>query len=861
MTVRSATDRIRAGVLTALLGVLGVFELAACSVIVNGDPVAPPSGGYSVLHDLFPEVHHITEGYLPAGTMGGMAYGDFDCDGSVDLAIGDPDQYVDGHWKAGVVHVFYARGTTQTLYQPLLGIALAQEAAAFGMALAAGDFDGRNCEDLAIGAPGHGVSGKVHVVYGRTFSGLTPGDDDNQMLVGSQPREYFGMSLAAGRFDADDRVDLAIGVPKHDVGDDEHAGMVEVFYGSDQGLGSSEIFTQGSWYGDDVAGSPEDHDMLGFSLAVGDFDNNGIDDLAAGAPGECQESRFGSCSVGGNRGGAVNVFYGTAQGLQVSNPKSRIWSQNSSQVIGKAEDEDAFGFAVTTGDFDGDSYADLAIGVPGESVAGIDYAGGVNVLYGSSSGLQSDARDGGREDQFWDLDCQREETCGDGDLVGHGEERNHFGVSLAAGDLDGDGDDELAVGVPTLSTQGYIAGGVSVIRGTPSGLHTADNLLLTQMLDGLDGKAEPDDDDFFGAVLAIANVDGFGKEELTVRVNDGDYCAANVLHELGDRADVHTCQNTSLLAVYPFGIVDPDQEAYEEDPDQNALPGGYNLPHWDWEFAEQAEELELVAGPAKLRPGQALAVSWDVGSSNAPLTSALSAPSGSLLFSAILVGGGGTIGGGGTVGGGPGGEELAPVGNPRDWIGLYPVGGGVFDFVEWHYTDAIEDGFMLFTAPDTVGEWELRYMLDDSYDVEATSNTVLVVPEVALATGPASPVPDGPLGVCWQITAGQPFGPDDRVGLFEFGAPNDAPVLQAPTNGLTDGCSFFTTPQVGSLTRYQFRYLLSGRDDHAAHVDLTIDPAVEDAPEVWEYEPEPEPKCGLGSGLVLLLPALLRRRR
>ena len=52
-----------------------------------------------------------------------------------------------------------------------------------------------------------------------------------------------------------------------------------------------------------------------------------------------------------------------------------------------AESDDAFGHALAAGDFDNDGFADLAVGVPFESIGSSIAVGAVNVLYGTPTGL------------------------------------------------------------------------------------------------------------------------------------------------------------------------------------------------------------------------------------------------------------------------------------------------------------------------------------------------------------------------------------------------------------------------------------------------------------------------------------------
>ena len=870
MAVPTTIQKIRAAFLTAAIGTTAFFELAGCSLMVGEyDPPRPVQEDESVLHVLFPELEAITEGYLAAGSVGGLAFGDFDCDSRPDLAVGDPDQNLPGAIKAGVVHVIYGRGGQQTIYQNQLGQMPVAANAAFGLALASGDFGGFGCDDLAIGAPGHGVSGKVHVVYGIPGGGLMPGAAENEVLNGQQTDEYFGLALAAGDFDGDGIDDVAVGIPKKDVKGENDAGAVEIYYGAESGgITSSAILTQSTFEGADVKGSPEKNDLFGFAVAAGDFDGNGVDDLAVGVPAECRETWTGSCESllpDGSRGGGVNVFYGVPGGLQAASPQDQYFGQNTTEVKGKSEHGDALGFALATGDFDGDGLMDLAAGAPGED----DGRGAVNVLYGSASGLQADGSDGGRQDQLWEQDCTNQNTCGSFDLEGDSEGHTFFGFALATGDLDGDGSyDDLAVGAPNGRVGEDRTGTMNVLLGSSAGLDVPGNELVDQNTAGTDSP--PEESDFFAGALATADLDRDGRDELAVRVNDGEYCAVDILDDLGrDGVDYFGCSADGVpLWISPFDIGDPNQVVVQDPPEEEFGPGQYDLPHWDWEFFGEPETLELVAGPTKLTPGQTLVVSWDVGAGilveedddtlafqiaeSAPVESnvVLFAPIASSTSTSSLVGGGGNIGG-----------DDPPVleqTHPNDWIGLFPIGASSTESVEWRYTDAIEDGHMLFTAPSTVGEYKLRYMLDNGHETAATSNRVLIVPEVELIAIPETATGNDPMAICWGLESGQAFGANDRIGLYEFGAPNDAPILGMETDGAPGGCRFFTAPDVGTHARYQLRYMLSNGYGDAAAIDIAVEPRGFDAPE----PPDPiEPKCGLGSGLVLLLPAILRLRR
>ena len=98
-------------------------------------------------------------------------------------------------------------------------------------------------------------------------------------------------------------------------------------------------------------------------------------DLAIGVPGEDLSDIVNA--------GAVQVMYGSASGLQARN---ELWHQNTQYMFGVTEPYDEFGSALAVGNFDGDAYDDLAIGVPGENVGGENEAGVVHILLSDATG-------------------------------------------------------------------------------------------------------------------------------------------------------------------------------------------------------------------------------------------------------------------------------------------------------------------------------------------------------------------------------------------------------------------------------------------------------------------------------------------
>ncbi|MGW3030094.1 FG-GAP and VCBS repeat-containing protein [Streptomyces sp. NPDC001178] len=170
-----------------------------------------------------------------------------------------------------------------------------------------------------------------------------------------------------------------------------------------------------------------------------DFNGDGIGDVAFSAA--------GAYVSGHKTAGQVVVLYGTATG--VSSAKRSTISQNTTGNPGTAEAGDAFGYETAYADFNGDGYDDLAVGSPGEDVGSDTDGGGLVILWGSASGITGK---------------------GTGIADPAPSSHDYWGKNLAAGDFDGDGKADLAVGSSASTI--YVYKGGFTPSGTAGGRYT-----------------------------------------------------------------------------------------------------------------------------------------------------------------------------------------------------------------------------------------------------------------------------------------------------------------------------------------------------------------------------------------------------
>ena len=353
--------------------------------------------------------------------------------------------------------------------------------------VASGDFNGDGRDDSVIGLPGSSTAGipaagAIRVIYGAPAGLATTSTTIHQDTSGvpgaREAGDFCGASVTVGRFNNDAFDDVAFGCPGEAIGDIDNAGMVIVLYGSAAGLrGTGSMgFHQDT---DGIQGAAGKDDLFGASLATGDFDGNGYMDLAVGVPGEA----IGKLDAAG----MVNVLYSTANGVGEAN--SQGWEQDSSGIPGASEAGDMFGAALTTGDFNGDGVADLAIGAPGEAIGSEEDAGAVVIIYGTKKRLSSANAQGINQNSA-------------GISAATAEAGDRFGASLAAGDFDNDNAWDLAIGAPgeAIGSIAHAGAAVVVYGKSGSGLNTADSTLLHQDLANVPSVCEAEDR--FGSSLA-----------------------------------------------------------------------------------------------------------------------------------------------------------------------------------------------------------------------------------------------------------------------------------------------------------------------------------------------------------------------
>ncbi len=420
-----------------------------------------------------------------------VATGDFNGDGYADIAISGLAA------SSGAGKVYVKLGGTSLASSITLSSAadmtVLGRAANDGMGnwLASGDINHDGYDDLIIGAknadPSTGASaGEVYVIFGAATLiatidlSVTSADLE---VKGSNQADLLGAAVASGDLDSDGVDDLIFSATDTSPLSRTKAGIVYVVYGDSTAGGLPTVIDLSSTSADIEIYGKLAQDLVGSSLATGDMDNDGYDDLFIGS----------TSAPSGQFTGEAYVVLGRSRALFGSTLD--LASSADLSVTGQ-KGFDFLAWMVSGGDVNRDGYDDLLIGAPNATGNGAGSGIGY-VVYGSSSVSGT-------------IDLST--TSASVSVLG-ASASIFLGWDVQAINLDGDGFGDLVISAPFASPPGGAgAGEVYSYSGMPSLPDTIDMTITTPDL-----TVQGDDaSDQLGTGVAGGDINGDGVDDLII---------------------------------------------------------------------------------------------------------------------------------------------------------------------------------------------------------------------------------------------------------------------------------------------------------------------------------------------------------
>lgn len=315
-----------------------------------------------------------------------VAAGDVNGDGTADAIIGAPGAnkagvaqafgaaYVilGGHSLSSVIDLAVSPGAAGGPSVVMLGAEASTRTVGdqLGAALATGDINGDGIDDLIVSAPladgpqnQRRDAGEVYLLAGST--NLSAGamfdlatTSPAVVISGAGADDQIGLSLASGDINGDAISDLIIGAPVKDGAAGDDAGAVYVVFGGRELLAGSTRDLRSSMGGYDLfITGPSRRSTFGQAVAAGDINGDRIADLIIAADGATNENNVTS--------GIVTIIFGRASSATASNRLSHAQPPGPDVTVLGVDEGDRLGFALATGDVNGDGIADLLMAAPG----------------------------------------------------------------------------------------------------------------------------------------------------------------------------------------------------------------------------------------------------------------------------------------------------------------------------------------------------------------------------------------------------------------------------------------------------------------------------------------------------------------
>ncbi len=394
--------------------------------------------------------------------------GDINADGYADFVVGAPlvDSGLGPDAGAAYVYGGPVRGSLATASASLQLTGPGEDAQAGYSVGGPGDTDGDGLDDVLVGAWGasgsNGAAGAAFLVRGGASSPAALATADLR-LWGEEDGDFAGWAVSgAGDVDGDGLPDLVVGAP---YATGLAAGSGRIYLVAGDTSGDVSLADVGS-----VLVGDGEYDLAGYAVATaGDVNRDGRDDVIVGAP---------------NASGTGVTWLWTA-GMSGDGQLSAA----EARLVGETTGDQA-GYSLSpAGDVNADGVPDLLVGAPYHDYGAVD-TGTTYVLFGPVSGTLS-------------------LSAADASLVGErGDDHGGWAVG-AAGDMDGDGDDDVLIGAPGADGTASTTGAAYLVYGPPGTLYD---------LSGADARMlGRTNADYAGAAIAGAgDTDGDGRGDILI---------------------------------------------------------------------------------------------------------------------------------------------------------------------------------------------------------------------------------------------------------------------------------------------------------------------------------------------------------